>query len=44
LLTDDRIWEAVSLELRNLALRRFNRNKCAQSLLPILDDLYRRQL
>ena len=43
LLTDDRIWEAVSLELRNLALRRFNRNNCAQSLLSILDDLYRQQ-
>ena len=44
LLTDDRIREAVSLELRNLALRRFNRNNCAQSLLSILDDLHRQQL
>jgi len=43
LLTDDQIREAVSLELRNLALRRFNRRMCVQSLLSILNDLHRQQ-
>ncbi len=43
LLTNETIRQAVSLELRNLAVRRFNRNGCAQSLLSILDDLNRQQ-
>ncbi len=41
LLTDDQIRKAVSVELRDMAVRRFNRNNCAQSLLSILDDLSR---
>lgn len=44
LLTDDRIWNAVSIELRNLALRRFNRINCAKLLSSLLDDLQRQPL
>ncbi len=43
LLTDDRIWQAVSSELRNLAVRRFNRDNCAQSLLSVLHNLNQQQ-
>ena len=43
LLTDDRIREAVSEELRNLAVRRFNRHNCAQSLAYLLKELERQQ-
>jgi len=39
LLADRRIWEAVSVELRNLAARRFNRHNCAQSLSWNLSDV-----
>ncbi len=44
LLNDDRIHAAVSSELRNLAVRRFNRENCAKSLSSILDDLHRQRL
>ena len=44
LLTDDQIRKAVSLELRDLAVRRFNRNDCTKKLTLILTDLHRQQL